>query len=181
MILFSPHFFAPSVLCVWKRTVNKSVYSKESQLWSERIHSDSDFTFFKVLHTEIKPAIIFQVSNEHSFLQSVDIITRIWTRRLILEENVCVYCNVLYTDPICHILSNCNNTKQLKAEFKQSLLQNFDNTIVNSIVNLNDNLFMLKVLGADVGIYLDRELHILFLKESFKFVAKCKRQYDKMF
>jgi hypothetical protein len=40
---------------------------------------------------------------------------------------------------------------------------------------------MLNVLGAAVGIYLDTELHSLFLKESFRFVTKHKIQYDKMF
>ena len=88
---------------------------------------------------------------------------------------MCVYCNELHIDPICHILSNCNNTKQLKTEFKQNLLQNFDDTIVNSILSLSDNLFMLKVLGANVGIHFEGELHILFLKESFKFVTNLTR------
>ena len=94
---------------------------------------------------------------------------------------MCVYCNELHVDPICHILSNCSNTKHLKTEFKQNLLQNFDDTIINSILSLSDNLFMLKVLEANVGIHFERELHILLLKESFKFVTKCKMQFDKMF
>ena len=94
---------------------------------------------------------------------------------------MCVYCNELYVDPICHILANCNNTNKLKNEFNGNLLQNFDDTIVNSIFSLNSNLFMLKVLGADVGIKIEGERLILFLNESFKFVAKCKRQFDKMF
>ena len=94
---------------------------------------------------------------------------------------MCVYCNELHVDPICHILSNCINTKQLKNEFKQNLLQNFDDTIVDSILSLSDKLFMLKVLGAEVGIHLEGELHTLFLKQSFKFVTKCKMQFDRMF
>ena len=156
----------------------------ESQLWRERINSDSDFTFFRRIHTGISPPIIYHVSNEHSFLQVIDGVTRIWARRplhVIHEELTCLYCNNLYADPICHMLSNCNRTKQLRVDLKLTLLKKLAELTVKSIFNLNDELFVFKLLGANVGLHLEKEHQISLLYDSFKFIAKCKKQFDKMF
>ena len=43
----------------WKCIVKKAIYSLETHLWKERLSLHPDFQYFRILHVNIKPALVY--------------------------------------------------------------------------------------------------------------------------
>ena len=84
-----------------KDSKNAIIY-KEDVLWRKRVHSENDFEYFVRLHTDIKPALVYTLSNERSYLFTANLIAKIWARSVKIESKNCVYCGSIYEDYLVH-------------------------------------------------------------------------------
>ena len=101
----------------WKCIVKKAIYSLETQLWKERLSLDSDFKYFRILHVDIKPALVYQLSKEQAYVFMSDKIAKIWSRSFTLVNKNCEYCGAIYEDYFSHTVSMCLSTSGLRDSF----------------------------------------------------------------
>ena len=162
----------------WKRTVKNAVISKEAVLWKDRLCSETDFEYFARLHTDIKPAMVYTLSNERSYVFTSNLIAKIWARSVNLESKNCVYCGSIYEDYIAHIISNCLISSDIRASFYHdiNLLTNRD--FVYNMRQLSEREHMLKILGAETEPHIDENLQVYFSKRCFKYVVDCHKYFD---
>ena len=97
----------------WKRTV-KTPLNLKKLCYGEK---ETDFEYFVRLHTDIKPAFIYTISNERSFIYTAYLIAKIWTRSVNLEHKNCVYCGLIYEDYLAHIISKCIISSDIRASY----------------------------------------------------------------
>ena len=143
----------------WKNIVNNCIVRSETILWNNRLDADREFEFFKYLHTDIKPAIVYGISNEISFRCIAKEIANIWSKLSSNENFECPYCTEVNSNRISHIVSNCLITKDKKHLFLtkvSAILKN--NTVITEIKNMNSANFTLKLLGASIGPFLEKEI-----------------------
>ena len=160
----------------WKNAVNKSVMRAETLLWNNKINADKDFEYFKYLHKDIKPAIIYQVSNEQSFRLIAKEIAYIWSKPASDVNYKCPYCNEENRNQISHIVSNCFISKDKKDSFLIKLSSILNNeAIMIEINDMSSSDFTLKLLGAEIGPFLEKDKNTLFLKLAFKYILGCQK------
>ena len=105
----------------WKQTVKSAIKTKETVLWRDRINSDTDFVYFKKLQTDIKPALLYTISKDQSYLQTALLIAKLWSRSIDLERKTCAYCGSIYEDFIAHIISTCLISSDKRTKFYQDI------------------------------------------------------------
>ena len=160
----------------WKKTVNKSIIKSETLLWKSRLNADRDFEYFKYLHTDIKPAIIYQLSNEPSFRFIAKEIANIWSKPASDVNNECPYCKEVNRNQISHIISNCLISKDKKDSFLTKLSSILTNeAVIIEIINMSSSDLTLKLLGAEIGPLLEKDKNTLFLKLAFKYIFECQK------
>ena len=160
----------------WKNIVNKSIFRSESILWKNRLNADRDFDYFKYLHTDIKPAIVYKISNKLSFRCIEKEIATIWSKPVSDDMYECPFCTEVSRNKLVHLVSNCSITANKKVLFLTNLTSILNsNAIINEIKNMSASDFTLKLLGGEVGPILDQDKNILFLKLAFKFILECQQ------
>ena len=97
-----------------KTIVKRMVLSNETQQWQQRIFSDDDFQFFRILHTTITPAIPYKVFSESRSKHIMRFIANLWTKSPDTELTICEWCNSTYRDRITHFIAECASTAHLR-------------------------------------------------------------------
>ena len=100
----------------WKRIVNSSVANLERHQTEARMSADHDFAFFNILHPISKPAVVYSVCNTSKMRHIGNIIARLWTRPVTLDNFRCEQCSEIYQEQLVHILCECSNTATHRAE-----------------------------------------------------------------
>ena len=165
---------------IWKRTVKNAIIYKEDVLWRERLHSENDFEYFVRLHTDIKPALVYTLSNERSYLFTASLIAKIWARSVKIESKNCVYCGSIYEDYLAHIISTCLISSDIRDSFYNDIRFLTSRYLVDKMRQLSERENVLKILGADIEPRIDEGLQVYFSKRCFKYVVDCHKYFDKL-
>ena len=81
-----------------KYIVKRAVYSSGMFLWNEKIDVNSYFKYFKILHCDIKTAMLYELSKHYTYPITEYKIDKLWARPI----NNCSYCGAIYHDYISH-------------------------------------------------------------------------------
>ena len=162
----------------WKRTVKNAIKTNEFVLWRERLYSETDFEYFRNIQTNIKPALVYTISKDQSYLPTIVLIAKIWARSSHLENKTCVYCGTIYEDFIAHIISTCLISSEKISIFYRDIGMITSLNFAQQLKQLNERDILLKMLGACTEPYIDDELHIHFVKRCYKYVIDCHLYFD---
>ena len=86
-----------------KYIIKRAVYSSGMFLWNEKIDVNSYFEYFKILHCDIKTAMLYELSKHYTHPITEYKIDKLWARPI----NNCSYCGAIYHDYISHIFATC--------------------------------------------------------------------------
>ena len=159
----------------WKCSVKKAIYTLETQLWRERLGLDSDFKYFRILHADIKPALVYQLSKEHSYLFMADKIAKLWSRAVNSVNENCRHCGERYEDNLSHIVSKCHITLAKRETLFNDICVLTGRDFVSSLRCLDETDFLLKLLGAKIGPYINNEVFVFVMKRFYKFIIDCNK------
>ena len=151
------------------------MYSSEKLLWNERIDVDSDFEYFKILHCDIKPALVYQLSKDYTYngTRTVNKIAKLWARPVNIQIKNCAYCGSIYQDFISHIVAKCLISSETRDTYYKDIRMITNIDLVNGLKNLHDKEIILKLLGANIPPHINEEVYFSFLKRSYKFIIDC--------
>ncbi len=105
----------------WKLTVRNSVIGRETDLWRARLETDNSFRRFKLLHHEIKPAVVWSLPHNYENLRICDTVARLWTEIPSNGFTECPKCELLIADCVMHMISECHVTSTLKTSFLSAI------------------------------------------------------------
>ena len=157
----------------WKCIVKRAIYSLETHLWKERLSLDSDFKFFRILHVDIKPALVYQLSKEHAYIFTADKIAKIWSRSFTLVNESCVNCGLMYENNISHTISTCLTTSCMRDTLLKDICAITNRDFISSLKLLNETDFLLKLLGANIEPYVSEDVFVSVMKRFYKFIIDC--------
>ena len=155
-----------------------AIKTKEALLWRDRINSETDFEYFIKLHTDIKPALVYAISKDQSYLPTTLLIAKIWSRSILIENKTCAYCGSMYEDFIAHIISTCLISRDKRTTFYQDISVITDIYFTQQLRQLNERDILLKILGACNEPVIDDNLKIQFIKRCYKYVIDCFKYFD---
>ena len=161
----------------WKTTVKRTVRAREYELWDQRLSSDPDFTFDRILQPRISPAVVYTVSNNSSFRNNMCTIARLWCRPVALENFVCEHCNLVFQDELVHVICECLKTQTLRHHFMNSVAQMLQQDELDVLYEYDSLTRTLKLLGAPLEPILDAGIESQFLRLSYTFIVKCLQTY----
>jgi len=163
----------------WKTLVKNAIDNNESGLWNQRMSTDSDFTFFCILHpcTCIAPSIIYRVCNRSSVRSIMCTIVRLWTRPVSLENELCAHCNTIYQEQLVHAVCECPATSTVRSRFFEHLSNILLPDEKHSLLELDSVALTLRPLGTPLELILDIDNEVPLLKNSFSYIVSCIQVY----
>ncbi|MES9879357.1 MAG: reverse transcriptase family protein [Sedimenticola sp.] len=159
----------------WKMTVRNSVNGKEADLWRARLESDNSFRRFKLLHREIKPAIVWSLPHNYQELRICDTVARLWTEIPNNSVLVCPKCELLVDDFVIHMMCECHVTSTLKNSFLSAINMCFGNELYDELSSSSSESFTDKVMGAELQTDMDINTSTQYLHAAFSYVSQCVR------
>ena len=159
-----------------KRQWKNAIDNNESGLWNQRMSTDSDFTFFRILHPCIAPSIIYGVCNRSSVRSIMCTIFRLWARPVSLENEVCVHCNTIYQEQLVHAVCECPATSTVRSRFYEHLSHILLPDEKHSLLELDSVALTLRLLGAPLEPVLDIDNEVLLLK-NLSYIVSCIQVY----
>lgn len=158
---------------VWKRTVKQLVYRYETEMWRYRIMTDSDFARFRILQPTISPSIVYRTCCRAAQRNIMHEVAKQWCRSCRLDSlTLCQICNVQTTDKIVHLVSECAATTELRTKYVCAI-SCFGIEFVSEILQLDESMFTMKLMGAPLAPLLDNNDNKDFLLISFQFISDC--------
>ena len=130
--------------------MNNAIVQCETEAWSQRVHSNRDFDYFKLLHNRIEPCIIYKMYKDSSERLTSEIIASIWSRSVDITNDVCAICDKQYNEPLTHLLSECMCTVHRRNAMYAELAKKFDIVFLDKLKSLNGIHQFLRLLGADI-------------------------------
>ena len=141
---------------------------------------DSDFEYFKILHSDIKPVLIYKLSNDNAYNTTINIIAKIWSRSVYIEDKYCPYCGAVYQDFTSHIIATCLISSDIRETLYNDICLITNRDFLNCISILNEKETLLKMLGANIPPFVNETAFIPFTKRCFKYVIDCYQYYKSM-
>ena len=157
----------------WENIVKRAVYDNEKLLWNERINVDSDFEYFKILHCDIKPAMLYELSKDYAYSITVNKIAKLWARSVSIQDKNCSYCGAIYQDYISHIVATCLISSDIRNVFYEDIRMISGTSLLDNLKHLQEKELIVKLLGANIPPYVNNEVYFSFLKRSYKFIIDC--------
>jgi len=161
----------------WKTLVKHAIDNSESGLCNQRMSTDNDFTFFRILHPCIASSIIYRVCNRSSARSTICTIARLWARHVSLENELCPHCNNTYQEQLVHALCECPATSTVHSQFYEHLSNILLPDQKHSLLELERVALTLRLLGAPRKHLLDIGNEVLLLKNSFPYIVSCIQVY----
>ena len=157
---------------MWKQTVYKAVHNHETCLWKVRIDGDTDFLLFRKLHSEQQPCILYKAYTPN-LRNHIDTVARLWVS---IPKTIDIHCH--RCDKVCnsffvHIISECEVSRATRVSFLNSVSTILEQTAFNELHHSNPYDFMTIVLGLPFVNNINYDIWLLFLQESFAYVAHC--------
>ena len=160
-----------------KIIINSSVADLERHQTEARMSADHDFAFFNILHPISKPAVVYSVCNTSKMRHIGNIIARLWTRPVTLDNFRCEQCSKSYQEQLVHILCECSNTATHRDELFRSLSATMRHSDVNSLTQLDSVSQTLKLLGAPIEPIFEEDDQRPFLEVSYPYIVKALRTF----
>ena len=152
--------------------MKRLVYGREADQWTNRVMTDLDFTYFRVLQPTVSPSVVYRLCNRTAHRRCMHVVAKTWCRKYVEDIHVCKNCNIQVRDNIVHLVSECVSTALLRTKFICDITCcGID--FVGSLLELDGTMFVLKLMGAPIHPYLDDELNKCFLLLSFQYIMHC--------
>ena len=148
------------------------VYTFEESKWKSRVLCDDSFLYFRVLHPNVRPCIVYKVCSHSVYRYVMNTIARHWCRSVKLQQIVCDQCSYPITDVLVHSVHECVATSVLRTSFICDI-HVFGTQFLADLLFLDGTFFFLRLLGAPILPVLNEEENIVFLKRSFKYIHDC--------
>jgi len=160
---------------IWKRVVKHSVLRHEYNCLEQRLSSDNEFLFFRILHPLFKPAVLYSVSKTSSFRGMQLTIARLWCRPFQLAMNTCDLCEHIYYDHLAHVLCECEVSSSLRHSYFHEIHTALGNDVKHQLESMDSIDMSLKMLGAPIEPILGVRKKNVCLKLSYIVIVKCIR------
>ena len=161
----------------WKRIVKTAVYSNETVMWKERLNTDSDFMYFRLIQEDIKPALVYTLSKDFAYIFTANKIAKIWSRSVIVENKNCSFCDSNYEDHISHIIGKCLITSDKRETFFNDICSMTNIGLVNCLKHFNEKDLLLKLLGANLPPYVNETVFVSSMIRCYKFIIDCNQYF----
>ena len=137
----------------WKRIVKCSTLHQEEVCFHERLDSDSDFQYFKIIHNKTEPLSAWTIAFKHGHL-TTQCKFEISLCALVKPsgENVrtlCQKCGFFYDDPIIHIVSTCSSINSTRDAFWCDIINIGPIDFSATLHSLDDTNLALILLSCD--------------------------------
>ena len=158
----------------WKRTVSHRVYAQETELWKQRVFTDTEFSYFRQLQQRIEPCVLYKMYKNRSQRLSSELIASIWSRPMNLSNDRCTLCRLSYNDKLTHLVTECTCTGDIRDTMYKDIALLLGNGAANSLKDLNPKNLFLRLLGAQIqSNTVDASLEWQFLSTTHVFVLEC--------
>ena len=110
----------------WKNIVINCVQSVQTNEWTNRVSSDSDFARFRLIHDSIKIWKPWSNFNSANDLRNSYFIAKLVTEIPNRVDGLCRICKRQYFDIFVHVCCNCTVTQILQDTWFDIVIENFD-------------------------------------------------------
>lgn len=161
----------------WKKPVWATISNNELILWSNRLDNDYDFVRFKTIHKCIEPSILWTYPLTRQELDLAHSISKLWVSPPDRNPSVCAYCELIVTDMLRHITTDCPLTITLKDDFTENITNSYQ-TIDNINITLFDSeKFLSFLLGGCVDSSMDNDMAHDIVLLCYTYIRDCMNYY----
>jgi hypothetical protein len=166
---------------IWKRIVHNAVVKVEECEWKKRINQDFEFERFKRIHTNLRLSRWHKIARKYiDSKKYVQVVLKMITTSIPgdLNFNCCPKCGGLFLDIVQHLIVGCLFLQDTINEMWDKIIDTFPVEFSVRLHQLDDDAFILAVLGADFQHDLESCEYEQFLLLCAKYVYYMVEKYE---
>lgn len=137
----------------WKAIVRVNVTNVVTAQWRERIQTDSDFMYFRILQTQIEPCFLYTMYTGTKARARSEMLALLWTRKICNDRNECEFCGVLNVEKLTHLITECTLTSARRNKLISDISVIVNESKCSTIRDMDSRDMFLFLLDAKI----DRE------------------------
>lgn len=164
----------------WRRIIQKAIHDYEKNRIHSVMSNNPDFIRFKSIHSAYKPYHIWKIPSHPAELKLIQFIVRCTTLVPLTLNHVCPHCNRNFRDTLCHIVTSCESTLDIRNAFMEYIVDNYTPQFSVSITSLDNEELLQFLLGrhTDLSEALDEaDYRKLFIVSASYVASSVKRFY----
>ena len=166
---------------IWKKIVHRAVLQTEEKEWKNRMEEDYEFDRFKRVHSKLHISVWRRLARKYKSYEKYvfQVIKLITTRNAgDLTFHCCPKCGAMFSDIVQHIIIGCLFIQDSVNEMWDNIINAFPVEFTVQLHQLEDDEFVLAVLGAVFQHDLDDSQYEMFLLMCAKHIGGMVDEYQ---